>query len=143
MPSFSACFDTADWQSLLPLPHKILISQLLVLAIFRPMCHFPARVNTVLAGHARKGQTVPRMSGPSLGRQTQTRLRQNFEEKKNSLRMSPGGPSPGPNSLPLGPPGDMRQENSFFPSKLHLMRVCVCLPREGPLILGPDCPFRS
>ena len=23
------------------------------------------------------------------------------------------------------------------------MRVCVCLPREGPLILGPDCPLRA
>ena len=60
----------------LPLTDKTSILSFSVLAIFRQGCaSWHLSSHTVLAGHERKGQSGPRMSGPSLGRQTQTRMR--------------------------------------------------------------------
>ena len=79
-----ATFFAAARENLLPLfrKTKISISPILVLAIFRTMCHFPPphaswhlSSNTDLGEGERKGQSGPRMSGPSLGRQRQTRMR--------------------------------------------------------------------
>ena len=64
-------------------------------------------------------------------------MRQNFERKNLvgcrravSVRYAP----------PLGP---ATPDEILFLSKFRLMGVLFYLPGEGPLILGPDCPFRS
>ena len=70
-------FLAAARKNVLPLfrKTKISISPILVLAIFRTMCHFPPphaswhlSSNTDLGEGERKGQSGPRMSGPSPGR---------------------------------------------------------------------------
>ena len=88
--------------------------------------------NPILEGHARKGQSGPRMSELSLGRQTQTCMRYNFEENNFCRRVAPDGPSSHA-CLCLSPHGATAPLAAFLGPRQksrplrYRGRVCKCL----------------